>query len=341
MTGAPEPHPFGSGAPAASPTAAADAKQRVSRQARVVFPSPIGLLESARDQVATGFRKIVSGDPDGAPDWVRSMADGSDVGYFGPGSAPWAVHGSLPTIVGGVRALLMQALHPGALAGVMQHSRYESDAFGRLAGTTQWLTVVTFGDRAAADRECARVKGLHRKVTGTYESAQGTTPYAASDPDLLRWVHVAFTDSFLATHEVWGGPIPGGPDAYVREWAKAGELVGVVDPPRSVAELRSQIADYGPVLRGDAASARTVSFIRNMPFPLAAKPAYGLLFAGAVSTMPPEHRALLRLPTVPLTVTKPLISTLLGTLGLVLGPESPSMRAAESRVESLAYEDLI
>ena len=267
------------------------------------------------------------------------MADGSDVGYFGPGSAPWAVHGSLPTVVGGVRALLMQALHPGALAGVMQHSRYETDAFGRLAGTTQWLTVVTFGDRAAADRECARVKGLHRKVTGTYESAQGTTPYAASDPDLLRWVHVAFTDSFLATHEVWGGPIPGGPDAYVREWAKAGELVGVVDPPRSVAELRSQIADYGPVLRGDAASARTVSFIKNMPFPLAAKPAYALLFAGAVSTMPPEHRALLRLPTVPLTLSNALISTLLGTLGLVLGPESPSMRAAVSRVESLESDD--
>lgn len=283
---------------------------------------------------------MVSGDPDGAPDWVRSMADGSDVGYFGPGSAPWAVHGSLPTIVGGVRALLMQTLHPGALAGVMQHSRYESDAFGRLAGTTQWLTVVTFGDRAAADRECARVKGLHRKVTGTYESSQGRIPYAASDPDLLRWVHVAFTDSFLATHEVWGGPIPGGPDAYVREWAKAGELVGVVDPPRSVAELRSQIADYRPVLRGDAATARTVSFIKNMPFPLAAKPAYGLLFAGAVSTMPPEHRAHLRLPTVPLTITKPVISTLLATLGLVLGPASPSMRAAESRVESLECQDL-
>ena len=312
-----------------------DARGEVSGQSWGVPPSPLSLLESARDQVASGFRRIVSGDPDGAPDWVRSMADGSDVGYFGPGSAAWKVHGSLPTIVGGVRALLMQALHPGALAGVMQHSRYETDAFGRLAGTTQWLTVVTFGDRAAADRECARVKGLHRKVTGTYETSQGPTPYAASDPDLLRWVHVAFTDSFLATHRVWGGEIPGGPDAYVREWAKAGELVGVVDPPRSVAELRSQIADYGPVLRGDAASAKTVSFIKNMPFPLAAKPAYGLLFAGACSTMPPEHRELLGLPTVPLTVTKPLVAAMLGTLGLALGPASPSMRAAESRVESL------
>ena len=304
----------------------------------VVLPSPLSLIGSAREQVAAGFRRIVSGDPDGAPDWVRSMADGTDLGYFGPNSAPWAVHGSLPTIVGGVRALLMQALHPGALAGVMQHSRYETDAFGRLAGTTQWLTVVTFGDQAAADRECARVRGLHRKVTGTYETAQGPTPYAASDPELLRWVHVAFTDSFLATPQVWGGPIPGGPDAYVREWAKAGELVGVVDPPRTVAELRQQIADYGPDLRGDANSAKTVDFIRNIPFPLAARAPYALLFAGAVSTMPPEHRALLRLPTVPLTVTKPAIAALLGTLSLTLGPASPSQRSAQARVARLEGE---
>ena len=191
----------------------------------------------------------------------------------------------------------MQALHPGALAGVMQHSRYEQDALGRLAGTTQWLTVVTFGDTAAADRECARVRGMHRRVTGTYATEQGERAYAATDPDLLRWVHVAFTDSFLATHRVWGGPIPGGEDAYVREWAKAGELVGVTNPPRSVAELEQQIADYGPDLRGGEAALRTVDFIRNVPVPLAGKPAYAVLFAGAVSTMPPEHRRLLELPT--------------------------------------------
>ena len=184
---------------------------------------------NVRASLASGFRRIVSGDPDGMPDWVTQLADGEDEGYFGPGSAAWAVHGSLPTLVGGVRALLMQALHPGALAGVSEHSRYEDDALGRLAGTTQWLTVVTFGDRAMADRECARVRGMHRRVTGTYETPVGPKPYSASDPDLLRWVHIAFTDSFLATHRVWGGPIPGGEDAYVREWAIAGELVGVLD----------------------------------------------------------------------------------------------------------------
>jgi uncharacterized protein (DUF2236 family) len=283
-----------------------------------------------------GFRRIVSGDPKGTPPWVQQLANGEDAGYFGPGSAAWAVHGSLPTLVGGVRALLMQALHPAALAGVMQHSRYEEDALGRLAGTTQWLTVVTFGDTKAADRECSRVRGLHRKVVGTFDTADGPAPYAATDPDLLRWVHVAFTDSFLATHRVWGGPIPGGEDAYVREWAKAGELVGVTDPPRSVAELKEQIAGFDNDLRGDDNSAKTVAFIRNAPLPLPARPPYAMLFAGAVSTLPERHRRLLGLPTVPLTVTKPAVATLLGALGLALGPASPSMRNAMERAERLA-----
>jgi uncharacterized protein (DUF2236 family) len=301
----------------------------------MVLITPQLLVERAREQVAAGFRRIVSGDPTGAPEWVQQLAHGEDDGYFGPGSAAWAVHGSLPTLVGGVRALLMQALHPAALAGVMQHSRYEEDALGRLAGTTQWLTVVTFGDTKAADRECARVRGLHRRVSGTYDLNGAAAPYAATDPDLLRWVHVAFTDSFLATHRVWGGKIPGGEDAYVREWAKAGELVGVTDPPRSVAELAEQIADFDPVLRGDEASAETVDFIRNPPLPLAARPPYAMLFAGAVSTMPQRHRSLLGLPTVPLTVTRPAVAAMLGALSLALGPASPSMKAARSRVTKL------
>lgn len=301
------------------------------------MPLPSGPLDAVRTRIAQGFRRIVSGDPEGTPEWVQQLADGVDDGYFGPGSAAWAVHGSLPTLVGGVRALLMQALHPGALAGVMQHSRYEADPLGRLAGTTQWLTVVTFGDTAMADRECARVRGMHRKVKGTYPVGGQQREYSANDPDLLRWVHVAFTDSFLATHRVWGGPIPGGEDAYVREWAKAGELVGVQDPPRSVRELNQQIRDFGPDLRGDAAAWKTVDFIRSAPVPLPAKAPYSILFAGAVATMPQSHRDVLRLPRVPLAVVRPGVSALLGSLSLVLGPASPSMRNATDRVERLTH----
>ena len=294
--------------------------------------SPDRFVDSAANMVATGFRRMVSGDPDGQPDWVTQLEHGDDAGYFGAGSATWAVHGALPTLVGGVRALLMQALHPAALAGVQQHSRYEDDALGRLSGTTQWLTVVTFGDEAQADRECARVRGLHRKVKGTYPGIDGQPlPYSANDSDLLRWVHVAFTDSFLATHLVWGGEIPGGPDAYVREWAKAGELVGVTDPPRSVAQLRG----FDPILRSDEASKRTVKFIRQPPLPIPARPPYALLFAGAAATLPADYRKILGLNGAPLPVMKPVVSAMLASLGAVLGRQSPSQRNARRRLSSL------
>ncbi len=290
------------------------------------------LTQQVRERTAAGFRRIISGDPSGAPEWVAQLAHGDGVGYFGPDSAAWAVHGGLPTLVGGVRALLMQALHPAALAGVMQHSRYEEDALGRLAGTTQWLTVVTFGDTTQADRECARVRGMHRKVHGTYEVDGGELPYDATDPDLLSWVHLAFADSFLTTHLAWGGPIPGGPDAYVREWAKAGELVGVENPPRSVGELKSQLAARQSQLRGGEKARETAAFIRRPPLPFAAQGPYAVLLLGALSTMSDEHLSMLGLPRVPRQIAKPAVAALLGGLGLALGSTSPSQRAARSRI---------
>jgi uncharacterized protein (DUF2236 family) len=298
--------------------------------------SPAGrLVQQARELIAGGFRNLLSGESDGQPDWVRQLGDGTDDGYFGPGSATWAVHGSLPTLVGGVRALLLQTLHPAALAGVMQHSRYEEDALGRLIGTTRWLTVTTFGDMAMADRECARVRGMHKKVRGTYDEHGASAVYSASDPELLRWVHVAFTDSFLSAHRVWGGEIPGGEDQYVAEWAKAGELVGLADPPRSAAELADQLASFDHILTGGDATAKTVSFIRNPPLPLPARPPYGVLFAGAVASLPPRYRSMLGVPTVPMPIAKPAVSSMLGALALVLGPQSPSMRNAQARSNGL------
>jgi uncharacterized protein (DUF2236 family) len=295
----------------------------------------INPVSIAREKTASGFRRMVSGESNGAPEWVTQLSSGTDKGFFGPGSAAWTVHGSLPTLVGGVRSLLMQALHPGALAGVDEHSRYEADPLGRLSGTTQWLTVVTFGDTAMAERECSRVRGMHRKVTGTYVTAQGEEKdYKATDSDLLRWVHVAFTDSFLSTHLVWGGSIPGGPDQYVREWAIAGELVGVTDPPRSFDELQDQLKAFKPDLCGGERALRTAKFVRNAPVPLAAKPPYSALFAGATATMPKYQRDLLGLPTIPLTVVKPVVAGMLGSLGWVLGPTSPSMKAANERAAS-------
>src|SRR6187402_3677026 len=154
---------------------------------------------------------MFSGEPDGRPAWVRAIDEGDDAGYFGAGSAAWHVHGSMATLVAGIRALLMQALHPGAMAGVHDWSRYREDPLGRLTGTIQWLISVTFCDSAGAERESARVARFHDRVRGSYLDADGVErDYSAGDPELLSWVHVVFTDAFLGSHLVWGRPIPGG-----------------------------------------------------------------------------------------------------------------------------------
>ena len=117
-----------------------------------------GLPELARER----FRARVSGDPTGAPPWVRDIARvGTGPGWYEPDGVVWRVHGDLSTLVGGVAALLGQGAHPLALAGVQRHSDYLQDPWKRLAGTARWLVVSTFGSAELAEREAARVRGLH------------------------------------------------------------------------------------------------------------------------------------------------------------------------------------
>ncbi|MCU1438293.1 MAG: hypothetical protein JWP66_1380 [Naasia sp.] len=281
------------------------------------------------------IQSTLSGQPAGDPAWVTALEQGTDSGHFGPGSAAWAVHGDMPTLVAGIRALLTQALHPGAMAGVHDHSRYREDPFGRLAGTIRWIFTVTYGDTAAAASGSAWVLRLHEKVRGVYPAADGTpVPYAANDPELLRWVHLAFTDAFLGTHEMWGVPIPGGPDAYVREWATAGRLMRVEDPPQSRVELRDQLRSYLPVLRYDERVADVVKFLRRPPLAPALRPMYPLLFNGAVASLPDDLRELLRLRRTPAAVV-PATGALLTLTGWMLGTPPTAQRVAERRIARL------
>ena len=259
----------------------------------------------------TELKQTFTGTRDAVPDWVPRLAAGDDAGYHLPGSAVWAVHGDMPTIVAGVRALLMQALHPGALAGVHDHSRFREDPLGRLAGTIRWIFTVTYGSTAAAREASDWVLRLHQSVRGEFVDGHGVArSYAANDPELLRWVHIAFTDAFLSTHKIWGRPIPGGPDAYVREWAQAGRLMGVDTPPLSESEMRGQLNrwyDDGE-LRFDARVAEVVALLRNPPLHPSLRPGYQVLFAAAVTSLEPKYRDLLglrtaRLGPLPLPVT--------------------------------------
>jgi len=291
-------------------------------------------VDTWRSHLLTTF----SGDSDGKPRWVDRIAEGDDVGFFGPGSASWAVHGGIPTLVAGIRALLMQTLHPGAMAGVHDWSRYRDDPLGRLSGTIQWLVTVTFADTAVARSESTRVGRFHERVVGEYVDAHGVTrPYSAGDPELLAWVHVVFTDAFLSCHRLWGGRIPGGADAYVREWATAGELVGVREPPRSEAALYAELDAFrdAGILKSDERVAEAVRFIRNPPLRPSMLPAYRVLFAGAVASIPREYRDMLGLRRSPLPVVF-ATRIVLRFVGFVLGTRSTSEDAARSRIDRLA-----
>ena len=119
--------------------------------------------------------------------------DPADDGFFGPGSVAWRVSTDLASPVAGLRSLLIQALHPLAMAGVDQHSDWRRDPVGRLAATSAYVATVNFGERAAAQQAAARVRRIHEHVQGT-DPVTGR-PYAAGDPALLLWVHAALVDS--------------------------------------------------------------------------------------------------------------------------------------------------
>ncbi|MFG6490802.1 oxygenase MpaB family protein [Microbacterium sp. P03] len=284
----------------------------------------------------------LAGDPDGTPPWVLELADGDDTGLFLEDGPAWTVHAGTATMVAGIRALLMQALHPGALAGVHDWSRYREDPLGRLSGTVRWIICVTFGSQAQAERETARVARFHTRVTGDYRAGDGTpSSYSASDSDLVEWVHIAFTDSFLTCHEAWGAPIPGGPDAYVKDWATAGRLMRLAEPPQTAADMRTRIDDLlaRGVLRGDIGDehrvADVVSFLRRPPFEGSMNTAYRLLFASAVATIPARYRRLLGIRRSPFPVVT-LTRLVLAVTGRALGSGPRAQDFARERLRRLA-----
>ncbi len=211
------------------------------------------------------------------------------------------VHGDASMFVGGVRALLLQSVHPLAMAGVAAHSGFKGDPWGRLQRTSHFLAVTTFGTAEDAEEMVDRIRSVHRTVVGL---APDGRPYAASDPHLLRWVHIAEIDSFLAAHQRYGRqPLDAaGRDGYVADTARVAEALGVVDPPRTEAELRAQLRAYRPELAGTPQSREAARFILlNPPLPILARPPYGAIAAAAVSLLPRSTRRHLRLPYLPVT----------------------------------------
>jgi uncharacterized protein (DUF2236 family) len=197
---------------------------------------------------------------------VSVPANPADDGFFGPRSVTWRLHADLSAPVSGLRSLLLQALHPLAMAGVDQHSQWRADPAARFASTSAYVLTTTYGDRASARAAAARVWKIHEWVRGT-DPVTGRH-YEAGDPDLLIWVHAALVDSGLAAADLYGTPLSAADkDAYVAEMTTAAELVGVPAgrAPTSVAEIDAYFSAVRPELTVSPGAAATAAYLIEMP----------------------------------------------------------------------------
>ena len=269
---------------------------------------------------------MLAGTPDQVHEW-----DPAAERRFVSDSAMWAVHTDVAMLVGGLRALLLQTLHPLALAGVVQHSTYKTDPLGRLHRTGAFVGTTTFGTVEESDQIIAQVKAIHARVNGI---ARDGREYSALDPHLLMWVHCTEADSFLRARQRYGAtPLPQGvADTYVAEIGEIGAALGVIDPPQNQAELRERLISYRPELQATRDTRETVRFLVVPPLPLAARPPYGILFGAATAMLPRFARRMLLLPVAPGAETlaiRPAATALLRTMGWALG-DHPAVEAARA-----------
>ncbi len=286
--------------------------------------------------------------------------DDSDLGLFGPGSASWRIIGDLASIVGGLRALLVQLLHPLVVAGVAEHSSYQEEPLGRLRRTSDYVVVTTFGSTSQALQQVRRVRRIHGRVRGT---APDGRPYRASDPHLIAWVSIALTSSFLATDQAYASQ-PVDAAAADRFVAEQSRLAALLDPrvnleelaqdsqglnalragryplpmlqegdlPRNAAELHDRLDAYRAELGLNAESRRGLWYLLWPPLPLPLKAAYLPVLAGAVATLEPDLRRRLRLPLPwpARSATTAELRTFLRLLRIAVSPP-PSKQATAAR----------
>jgi uncharacterized protein (DUF2236 family) len=260
-----------------------------------------GTADRVRARIGTAIFERVAG-PQG-PSRARRVHQAPGERWFAEDRPVRRVHGDSSMFIGGIRALLLQSLHPLAMAAVADHSDYRGDPWGRLQRTSYFLAITTFGREADARQAIARVRAVHQRVTGITSDGR---PYAAYDPHLLTWVHIAEADSFLRAHTQFGvQPLDqAGRDGYVADMAVIGAELGVPDPPRTEAELADRIHGYrGELAATNQAREAAWFLLLRPPLPVVARAPYGVLAAAAVSLLPGWARRPLRLPRLPVTET--------------------------------------
>lgn len=287
-----------------------------------------------------------------------------DEGLFGPGSASWRLYADAASIVGGIRSLMVQLTHPLAMAGVAEHSRYLEDPLGRLQHTSAYIGLTTFGTTADALAAARRVRAQHRRVVGT---APDGRPYAASDPELLTWVSVSATDSFLRGDADFATrPLDAAErDRFVAEQARAAALLDPrvdlaaleahPDPaaalrdgrialplieegwlPTTEAALQARMAAFEPQLAVGAYGRECLRFLLWPPVDPLLRLGYLPTLVGAIGSLDPGTRRLLGLPLGDhaAAVLRLQSEVALIALRTALARPSPSAEAAAARVQA-------
>lgn len=276
----------------------------------------------------------------------------ADEGLFGPDSITWRLHADPVLVLGGMRALLLQALHPRAMAGVATHSGFRTDPWGRLRRTAEYVGITTYGSTAEAERAGARVRGVHRRLTAT-DPATGE-PFRIDDPELLVWIHACEVDSFLSTIRRAGAPITDDQaDRYLAEQRRSAELVGLGpdEVPGNRAELAAYFRRMRPELRATRDALDAARFVVVPPMPAwvrmgtPARPAWAALAGLAFALLPAWARRAYGIPAVPageLTTTLALRGL---RTALLLIPESvregPAIKAAKLRLAGPVGADAV
>ncbi len=268
-------------------------------------------------------------DPFGHADYplANTLEYAGDPGLFGPESVSWRVIGDAAAFVGGVRALLVQAVHPEVVAGVADHSSYRADPLGRLSRTSAYVTATTFGAHPEVEQAVARVRRAHRPVTGR---SHRNVPYSAGKPEFAAWVHNVLTDSFLQAYQAYGpGQLtPDEADRFVLEQTAVGRLLDADPLPETASELASWVALH-PALDESPGMAETRGFLSNPPLDPLQRAGYQALYRGALPTIP--GRVLDLLDLTPTITDEPLGRRFVAFLRWALG-SSPSWHVSLVRV---------
>ena len=284
-------------------------------------------INELRDTLGDALRNRVVGP--NADTRVQQIMDVEGPRWFADNRPIRIVHADASMFIGGLRALLLQTLHPLAMAGVAQHSDYKNDPWGRLQRTADFLAATTFGPADEAQRIIDRILHVHSFVVG---QASDGRKYSANDPHLLRWVHVVEVDSFLTAHTRFGEQVltKEQRDGYVEDMSMIATKLGVPAPPKTERSLRDQMKSFKNELQSTAESRDAIKYLMfNPPLPYPARAAYYSLVAATVATLPAWSRDMLRIPYLPVSerfALGPLGGLFTRGLRWITAPTSPYQR---------------